>query len=76
MTSRRSFIEDLVMQMQSAFLDSPMLSLTLRAAQRRFGVDVVTCAGVLGALVDARVLVKHDGVYQRNFPHPAMRPAA
>jgi hypothetical protein len=76
MTSTRSRIEDLVTQMQSAFLDNPMLSLTLPAAQRRFGVDEITCAGVLGALVDARVLTKREGIYRRNFPRPAVRPAA
>jgi hypothetical protein len=76
MTSTRSRIERLVILMQSAFLDNPMLSLTLPAAQRRFGVDNITCAGVLGALVDARVLTERDGVYRRNFPRPEVRPAA
>jgi hypothetical protein len=76
MTSTRRRIEDLVMQMQTAFLDNPMLSLTLRAAHRRFGVDEVTCAGVLSALVEAQVLTKREGVYRRYFPRPAMRPAA
>jgi hypothetical protein len=76
MTSTRSRIESLVMQMQSGFLDNPTLSLTLAAAQQRFAVDEVTCAGVLGALVDAQVLTKRDGVYRRNFPRPALRPAA
>ena len=76
MTSRRRFIESLVMQMQSVFLDNPMLSLTVPAAQRMFSVDEFTCAAVLGALVDARVLVKDDGVYRRHFPRPAARPAA
>ena len=76
MTARRRFIENLVTQMQSAFLENPRLSLTLPAAQRRFSVDEFTCAQVLGALVDARVLVKDDGVYRRHFPRPAARPAA
>jgi len=76
MAFTRSFIESLVMRMQSAFLLNPLLSLTVPAAHRRFGVDEITCAGVLGALVDARVLVKQDGVYRRNFPRPAVRPAA
>jgi hypothetical protein len=75
-TSTRSRLESLVMQIQSAFLDNPMLSLTLAAAERRFGIDEVTCAGVLGALVDARVLTRREGVYRRNFPRPVMRPAA
>ena len=44
-----------------AFLENPTLSLTLPAAQRRFGADEVTCAGVLGALVDAGVLTEREG---------------
>ena len=76
LTSTRRRIEHLVIQIQSGFLDNPMLSLTLPAAQRQFGVDAVTCAGVLATLVEARVLSKRDGVYRRYFPGPAMRPAA
>jgi hypothetical protein len=64
------------MRVQSAFLVNPMLSLTLPAARQRFDLDEVTCAGVLGALVDARVLAKREGVYCRNYPLPAVRPAA
>jgi hypothetical protein len=75
-TWTRSRIESLVTLMQSAFLDNPTLSLTLSGARRRFGVDDVTCAGVLGALVDAGVLSKREGVYQRRYPRPALRPAA
>jgi hypothetical protein len=75
-TWTRSRIERLVTQMQSAFLDNPSLSLTLSGARRRFGVDDVACAAVLGALVDAGVLTERDGVYRRHFPRPAVRPAA
>jgi len=76
MTWNRRRIERLVMQVQNAFLGNPTLSLTLSAAQQRFGVDEVTCAGVLSALVDAQVLIEREGVYQRNVPRPAVRPAA
>lgn len=76
MTSTRRPIENLVMRVQTAFLENPMLSLTLPAAQRRFGVDEVTCAAVLGALVDERVLIERGGAYSRHFPRPALRPAA
>lgn len=72
----RSRIESLVMLFQSAFLDEPMLSLTLPAAQRRFGVDEVTCAGVLDALVDAGVLTERESVYRRNYPGRAVQHAA
>jgi hypothetical protein len=75
MTTRRR-IESLVMRIQTAFLEKPMLCLTTQAAQRRFGVDRITCAGVLGALVDARVLSERDGTYRRYLPRPAMRLAA
>ena len=76
MTSTRYRIESCVMQVQSAFLDNPMLSLTLPAAQQRFAFDEVTCAGVLGALVDARVLTNRGGVHRRYFPRPSVRSAA
>ena len=76
MTPTRGLIESLVMQIQTGFLENPMLSLTLPAALRRFGMDEVTCAGLLGALVDAQVLTTRDGVYQRYVPRPAVRPAA
>ena len=76
MTGKRKRIESLVMQIQSAFLENPMLSLTPATVQRRFGVDEVMCAGVLGALVDARVLTERDGVYRRNVARQAARAAA
>jgi hypothetical protein len=75
-TWTRSRIERLVTLMQSAFLDNPALSLTRSSARRRFGVDEVTCAGVLGALVEAGVLTRRDGIYQRHFPRPALRAVA
>ena len=76
MTPTRGRIESLVMRIQTAFLENPMLSLTPPAAQRRFGMDDVTCAGVLGALVDTRVLTERQGAYRRYLPQPAVRPAA
>jgi hypothetical protein len=46
------------------------LKLTIPEAQRRFGVDEITCEAVLDALVDSAVLVKTcDRVYARLFPH-------
>jgi hypothetical protein len=76
MISTRSRIENLVVQIQSAFLENPMSSLTLPAAQQRFGVDDVTCAGVLDALVEARVLTGREGTYRRYFPRLVVQPAA
>ena len=76
MTPTRGRIEHLVVRIETAFLQNPMLSLTQSAAQRRFRLDEVTCAGVLAALVDARVLTRRDGAYRRYFPQLAGRRAA
>jgi hypothetical protein len=76
MTATHGRIENLVMRIQSDFLGNPALALTLSTAQKRFGIDEVTCAGVLGALVDARVLTECGGAYRRYFPRPATRQAA
>ena len=53
MTATRDRIEHLVVRIQSDFLDNPALALTLPAAEKRFGIDEVACAGVLSALVEA-----------------------
>ena len=71
MTPTRGGIEHLVMRIQTAFLENPMLSLTLPEAQRRFGVDEAACAAVLGALVDSRVLIERGGAYRRHLPRAA-----
>jgi hypothetical protein len=76
MTATRGRIENLVMRIQTDYLEHPTLALTLPAAQTRFDLDEVTCAGVLGALVDARVLGQRDGAYSRHFPKLAGRRAA
>ena len=70
MTQNRRRIEDVLMRIEGAFLDSPGLRLTVAEAQRRFGIDEITCEAVLDALVDSAVLFKtSDRVYGRLFPH-------
>jgi hypothetical protein len=76
MTASRGRIENLILRIQSDFLHDPALALNQTTAQRRFDIDDVTCAGVLGALVAARVLTEHDGMYRRYFPQAAKRRAA
>ena len=77
MTATRSQIEDLVMRIQADYLEQPTLALRLPAAQTRFDlVDEVTCADVLGALVDAEVLTQREGAFRRYFPRLARRRAA
>ena len=76
MTPTRRHIEDLVIRIQNAFLCDPTLALTLPAVQKRFGVDGVTGAGMLEALVDAGVLTIREGTYRRRFPTGIDRRAA
>jgi hypothetical protein len=76
MTPNRRSLENLVMRIQSAFLYNPSLALTVPAAQAQFGIDRVTCAGVLDALVEAGVLTIEHGSYRRYFPRPIGQRAA
>ena len=67
--AHRRRIEDLLVRIESEFLATPELRLTVSEAQRRFEADEITCEAVLDALVDAGVLFKTpDRVYGRLFP--------
>ena len=66
----RRRIEDLLVRIESEFLTTPELKLTVSEAKRRFQADEISCEAVLDALVDAAVLFKTpDRVYGRRFPH-------
>ena len=68
--ARRRRIEDLLVSIESEFLATPELKMTVSEAGRRFGADDVTCEAILDALVDAAVLFKTpDRLYGRLFPH-------
>jgi len=68
--ARQRRIENLVMRIEGVFLDDPELRLTVDEAQRRFGVDGITCEAILETLVDSTVLFKtSDRVYGRLIPH-------
>lgn len=69
MTPTRGWIEDMVVRIQSAFLDMPALTLTPSEAARRFGLELVAGEAFLRALAEVGVLVKRpDGVYIRRLP--------
>jgi hypothetical protein len=69
MTSRRSWIETLVTQVQGEFLDGRAVKLTTAEAEGRFGIDRRTSEAILDALVEANVLTRtRDGAYTRFFP--------
>jgi hypothetical protein len=70
MSAHRRRIENLVVQIESEFLANPELRLTVWEAERRFGIDEITCEAILDALVDASVLFRTpDRVYGRLLPH-------
>jgi hypothetical protein len=74
---RRRQIQDAVVRLQQAYLDTPALRLTLPDAQRRCAADAQTCEAVLNVLVDAGVLARtREGQYARRFPLLASRVAA
>jgi hypothetical protein len=70
MGSKERRIAELVMRIEGEFLETPGLLLTVAEAQRRFGIDEMTCEAILDALVDSGVLFKtRDRVYGRLYPH-------
>jgi hypothetical protein len=73
MTPYRSEIEALVMRIQTDFLETPELHLTLEQARHRFGLDRTTCKAVMEALVDVQVLAKTQSQVFVRFV-PARRP--
>jgi hypothetical protein len=68
MTATDRQVGEMVLRVQTDFLEKPSVCWTLSRAQKRFGFDQPACAGVFGALVDARVLTHREGVYRRSDP--------
>jgi hypothetical protein len=69
MTANRKEIEKLLMRIQSEFLNTPSLRLTVKQVQGRCTGDLVLCQALLNVLVDARVIAKSpEGTYARYFP--------
>lgn len=76
MTPTPGWIQDMVMRIQSAFLDTPALTLTPAEAARRFGLDHRIGEAFLKALAEAGVLVKGpDGAYSRLIPRAGLASA-
>lgn len=77
MTADHLRIEDLIVKIQAAFLDTPDLSLTLSRAEQQFGANTVTCATLLGVLVEGGVLIRTPrGHYRRRYLRSTGRAAA
>jgi hypothetical protein len=60
-------IQDVVRRVRGEFLEMPGLRLTSQQARRLWRLDETACEAVLGALVDARFLLKtRDGAFVRQ----------
>ena len=76
MIPTRGWVQDMVMRIQNAFLDTPTLTLTPAETARRFDLDLVAAQAFLGALAEAGVLIKEeDGAYARLIAPSGFAPA-
>ncbi len=58
--------EEALKRVKKEFLDMPGLRLTEAQARRLWGLDAASCEALLGALVDAKFLLKtRDGAFMR-----------
>ena len=59
-------LDDVLRRVQGEYIEMPGLRLTLPQAQRLWGLDSTACHALLGALVDAKFLLRTgDGVFVR-----------
>ena len=60
-------IDDVLQRIQGEYVEMPGLRLTPAQAQRLWGLDRAECDAVLGALVDAKFLIRNrDGTFARS----------
>jgi hypothetical protein len=72
MFTQTARVEEALRRIKSEFVEMPGLRLTSQQAQRLGGFDSEFCDAILGALVDARFLMKAaDGTFVRaDFGSP------
>jgi hypothetical protein len=62
-------IAELLLRVEGEYREMPGLSLTVHQAERLWGLDASTCASVLTALIERRVLTRTtSGAYLRRAP--------
>ena len=60
-------LEDVLRRVQGEYIEMPGLRLTTAQAQRLWGLDRAACDALLGALVDAKFLLRtRDGAFVRS----------
>jgi hypothetical protein len=58
---------DALRRVQGEYIEMPGLRLTIAQAQRLWGLDRAVCDALLGALVDAKFLLRtRDGAFVRS----------
>jgi hypothetical protein len=66
MFTQTARVEEALRRIKSEFVEMPGLRLTSQQAQRLWGLDADFCDAILGALVDAKFLLRtSDGVFVR-----------
>ncbi len=77
MAERFGAIEEALQRVQGEFREMPGLRLTPAQAGRLWGLDLVACEALLGALVDAKFLFRtRDGAFMRRSGHEVIRSVA
>lgn len=67
MAAQREPLDNVLRRVQGEFLEMPGLRLTAAQAQRLWGLDRAACDTLLGALVDAKFLLRtRDGAFVRS----------
>lgn len=70
--SSRLAIEEILCRVKGEFREMPGLRLTEAQARRLWGLDAVTCSALLGALTDAKFLLRtRDGAFLQAERHTA-----
>ena len=66
MFTQTARVEEALRRIKGEFVEMPGLRLTAPQAQRLWGLDAEFCEAILGALVDAKFLLRTgDGVFVR-----------
>ena len=67
-------LDDVLQRVQGEYIEMPGLRLTTAQAQRLWGLDRAACDALLGALVDAKFLLRtRDGAFMRSDQARATR---
>ena len=67
-------LDDVLQRVQGEYIEMPGLRLTTAQAQRLWGLDRAACDALLGALVDAKFLLRtQDGAFMRSDQARATR---